>query len=73
MKDEINRKCVICQKYYYINKNTCVETQPPRTYISDDQNYHIVSDCYDTCETCKEGGNENIQNCESCPEGTYLW
>ena len=73
-------KCNNLKKYYFLNINSipkeeigdeyieCVnnETKPSKFYFNEEnEDYRL---CHETCATCDEGGNWEINNCKTCQQ-----
>ena len=73
IKTEANTTCTSCKGYnaYMVSQGSeCKDSVPDGYYISDRDN-NIISPCYTTCATCREGGNDNEQKCDSCLSSSH--
>ena len=46
-------------------KGDCISCDLDQTFISNDD-YGILDDCYDLCDTCNQRGNVTKMNCDTC-------
>ena len=68
--DETN-KCIdelICNddEYYNYNHTACIPSIPEGYYCNSSQ-LKTIDKCHENCKTCKKGGNDENNNCETCP------
>ena len=65
----LNGKCTTCknQNNKYLLNNQCIDSVPDGYFISD-SSFNILSQCYSTCKTCNELGNENEDKCITCKD-----
>ena len=76
VKDDVNHKCINCLtegKFRYETNTTCVYTsQPPNTYIVDNNQFNIIADCDISCNECNGPASVDDTNCKACAIGYYL-
>ena len=60
-------QCTKCATGYHwenVNRNSCVSSAPPHTYLDADTDTYLP--CYSTCDSCNEQGTVKKHNCLSC-------
>ena len=58
-------KCEDFNKYYSYNREECI-TEIPSGFYCNDETQKTIEKCHSNCKTCKEGGSDEINNCETC-------
>ena len=71
--DEFNQKCSQCLSGYFFEENTHNCYNEPRKGFYYNSNKNIFTQCYDYCETCFAGGNNDKHNCLSCKPERLLY
>ena len=66
-------ECVNCQESNQVKRLEDISCtgSSASTYIIDTQ-YSIIKDCYKTCATCEQGGDDLNHNCKSCISPLFL-
>ena len=59
--------CKINNKYFNYERSAC-EISPPQGYYCNDTNLNTINHCHERCKTCEEGGTDENNNCQTCPE-----
>ena len=66
--------CKTCKsgynQIYGDNGGNCEKDKEKDGYYVD-QNDNLWKKCYESCETCKNGGTEESNNCDTCAHGNY--
>ena len=76
VKDDEHHKCINCStegKFRYESNTTCVyTTQPPNTYIVDNNQFNIIADCDISCNECNGPASVDDTNCKACAAGYFF-
>ena len=74
IKLDLNNSQCICEDNFYVtinNPNLCYNETPEGYYL--DLSGGIYKECFNTCKTCDEPGNETNNKCKECkPNYTFL-
>ena len=66
-----NCKLSTPSSYKFLNINECIYPQPTNTYIID-PTYNTIANCYSSCNSCSQSGDDTNNNCNSCKGGMFL-
>ena len=66
-----NCKLSTPSSYKFENINECIYPQPTNTYIID-PTYNTIANCYSSCNSCSQSGDDTNNNCNSCKGGMFL-
>ena len=58
--------------FYNYEQTLCIETIPNGYYCNDTQ-YKTIDKCHENCKTCKEGPDDDNNNCLTCPESNSIF
>ena len=73
---ESKNRCIECKNGYFKkdysdSENCYFPYNIPNNYYKDTSDDNIIfKECFDRCNTCSEGGNNEEHNCDSCKVGT---
>jgi hypothetical protein len=68
-KLDLNNSQCICEDNFYVtdnNPNLCYNETPEGYYL--DLNESIYKECFNSCKTCDEPGNEIDNKCKECKQ-----
>ena len=60
-----SNKCIYMGKNHLYDERTCLICEQPKTFICNEE-YGILDDCFEKCQTCSQRGNITHMNCDSC-------